>query len=69
MQTIEHVGQAPPAPRPPSMDPDSSAARAPLDTPVERLARPSQGDRPQSAGGVAKVPTGARKPVSYGAGF
>ena len=69
MQTIEHVGQAPPAPQPPSMDTDSNTARAPLEAPVEHVARPSQGDRQQSAGGVANERTTARKPVSYGAGF
>jgi hypothetical protein len=51
------------------MDTDSNTARAPLEAPVEHVARPSQGDRQQSAGGVANERTTARKPVSYGAGF
>ena len=61
MQTIENVGQAQPAPRPPSMDPDS--------LPLERAARPPQADRQQPAEDVAKSRTTAHKPVSYGAGF
>jgi hypothetical protein len=69
MQTIEHVGQAQPAPRLPGMDTASTAVRETLGAPAERAARPSQPDRQQPALGTTQAGTTAHKPVSYGAGF
>jgi hypothetical protein len=56
MQMNEHAGQAQPAPRPPSMDPATSAGR-PSDN-----ARQKRAERPSTA-------RTKRTPVRYGAGF